>query len=222
MLTTAKQLLFSGQPSVREIKAGILRGIRMHVALSREMQIWLGLRERELHPWFRRLSRGIEAAVDIGASKGEYTLYFLARTEAKRILAFEPDEACRLNLYANLDVNGLTDDPRLLIVPQQLGSPDFDETPLDSFLPVLPDPCLIKIDAEGWEERILMGAPRLLNRLGVRFIIETHHKGLEERCEAVLKKKNFRTEIVHAAWWRRILPERRTEPHNRWLIAWRD
>ncbi len=222
MLSTAKQLLFSGEPSARAIKGGLLRGLRMNVALSQEMQTYLGLRERELHPWFRRLSQGIEAAVDVGAGRGEYTLFFLTRTSAKRVISFEPDEDTRRRLYTNLQLNELSDDPRLLVVPQVIGCPDFDETPLDAFLPVLPDPCLVKIDAEGWEERILMGAPKLLNRLGVRFIIETHHKGLEDRCEATLRRKNFTTEIVDAAWWRRILPERRTESHNRWLIAWRD
>jgi hypothetical protein len=221
MLSTAKQLLFTDRPTVREIKAGLLRGLRMEFDLTQELQKFLGLRERELHPWFRRLSEGIASAVDIGAGTGDYTLFFLARTGAKRVVSFEPDESVRRRLHTNLELNNFHADPRVLVVPNALGSPEFDETPLDSYLHLIKEPCLVKIDAEGWEERILLGAPALLHRQAVRFIIETHHEGLEDRCAKMLKGAGFHTKIVDMAWWRKIVPELRTETHNRWLVAWR-
>src|SRR5438105_4735401 len=91
----------------RTICAGPLKGIRMHIDLRTQSQLYAGLFERELHPWMVRFSKGIRSAVDIGAAYGEYTLFALLKTEAARVMSFEPDEQVIGHLHLNLHSNGL-------------------------------------------------------------------------------------------------------------------
>jgi len=72
------------------IRSGLLSGLTVEMDFAHHTQRWLGLQERELYPWFRRLTEGVRTAIDVGANDGIYTLYFLAKTPAEKVLAFEP------------------------------------------------------------------------------------------------------------------------------------
>jgi hypothetical protein len=218
-----KSWLFPSGRSPRRIRFGLLGGLTMQLDLAHDSQRWLGLHERELVHWVRRLARGINTAIDVGANDGVYTLYFLARTSAHKIYSFEPVPNCVRELEENLALNNLAGHQRLEIAARKVGaSIAEDETTLDSLVSTIVAPCLIKVDIDGGEHDLLKGAPGFLNLPGIRWIIEVHSKALEQDCLQVLKGIGYHVEIVHNAWWRHFIPELRPGELNHWLVAYRD
>jgi hypothetical protein len=197
----------------RRILAGPFKGIEMNLSLEGQAQIYAGLFEKETHPWVRRLSRDLGTAIDIGAAHGEYTLFFLKKTKARKIYAFEPDISW---------LNGFDSSERLDLSTKFVGVSDSgSETRLDSLADSIQSPCLVKVDVDGAEEQILVGAKKLNTRPGVRWLIETHSAALEAACVNLLSSAGFRTRIIRNAWWRVLIPELRPIAHNRWLAAWK-
>lgn len=220
LLSKIKNRIVSSHNISRTIKWGVFRGIRMEIDLTNNTQLYLGLFEREIYKWLKEFSKGINTAIDIGAANGEYTLYYLIKTSAKKIWAFERSNSARKSLIANLRLNNLEDSHRLKIFPKSVYSRDGEDScSLDSLIPDISLPCLIKMDVDGLEGYILQGATKLLNLSQIYWIIETHSKDLENECISVLTANGFETKIVPNAWWRIIIPEQRPGELNRWLIA---
>lgn len=207
----------------RTIQSGIFQGIRMELNLQHQTQYYLGLHERELYPWVQRFSKDIRAAVDIGVGEGEYAVYFLTKTPAEVVLAFEPNEACQAQTASNLILNRLSNHPRLKLLRKFLGSFDKNDTcTLDSYASLISSPCLIKMDVDGGELQVLRGARQILHMPDVRWIIETHTERLEEQCARVLSQAGYAVTIIPNAWWRIFIPEMRISQRgnfNRWLVA---
>jgi hypothetical protein len=199
-----------------------LAGITMALSLRHQSQIYLGLFEREVHPWLGQLTRGIRTAIDIGADSGECTLFFPKKTDAGRVLAFEPNPEALPRLRENLQLNSLAESNRLELSTATVSECDgATKVSLDSLASSIQPPCFIKMDVDGAEGEILKGAAKL-NRLGgVRWLIETHSKSLECQCVEQLKAAGFETRIIRNAWWRVLIPELRRIEHNRWLAAWK-
>jgi hypothetical protein len=217
-----KNVIVSSERKPRRILAGPFRGIVMGLSLRSQTQIYLGLFERETHPWLNRLSTGISTAIDIGVAHGEYTLYFLTKTKATKVLAFEPDLNCIPFLHENLKLNGVDRSERLEISAKHVGVSDTEqEIRLDSLAESIHAPCFIKMDVDGAEEQILKGAKTFNTLPGVRWLIETHSKELEVACEGILTDAGFQIRIIPNAWWRVFVPEMRPINHNRWLAAWK-
>lgn len=223
LLSTLKNHVVPHGRKPRKILAGPFRGIVMSLSLRSQTQIVLGLFEKETHGWLRRLSKNLATAIDIGAAHGEYTLFFLMRTNARKIYSFEPDLNSVPIFLENLRLNGVQQSSRLDFSTKFVGLSNTDqEIQLDSLAAAMQGPCLIKMDVDGAEENILKGT-RGLNRLsGVRWLIETHSKELENACLDILNTAGFQTRIIRNAWWRILVPELRPIQHNRWLAAWRD
>jgi predicted RNA methylase len=191
----------------------------MRLDLQVQSQLYVGLFERELHPWITRLSQGVRCVVDIGAGDGEYSLFGLAKTNADRVLAFEPSfEMCR-RLREN--VNHSPRPERLQIYQTAIGSTD---TPTQTSVATLAQrvlvPCLLKMDIDGGEANVLrLASEHLLAINGLRWIVETHSKSLEDACAAIFTQAGYSVQTIPNAWWRRVIPEQRVSPHNRWLVA---
>jgi hypothetical protein len=131
-----------------------MRGIRLELDLASQMQLYLGLWERELHPWVERLTRGAATAIDVGAAEGEYTLYFLRRPPLERVFAFEPLAEARSRLTQNAALNGV-DSGRLVLSGDFVGAaPAPGATTLDSLAGVA-EPVVIKVDVDGAEVDVL-------------------------------------------------------------------
>jgi hypothetical protein len=222
LLSNLKNLALRPGSGPRKILAGPFKGIRMNLSLRDQTQVYLGLFEKETHPWLERLSKSIGTAIDVGAAHGEHTLFFLLKTRAKKVYAFEPDSSCFPLLAENLKLNAVTRSERLQICAKFVGGSESDhEIRLDSLRDAIDMPCLIKVDVDGAEEYVLQGAS-LLNRLsGVRWLIETHSRELEVACLGILLDAGFQTRVIRNAWWRFAVPELRAIPHNRWLAAWK-
>jgi ribosomal protein L11 methylase PrmA len=223
LLSSLKNYVVPDVRKPREILTGPFKGIVMNLSLRSQSQVVLGLFEKETHTWLRRLSKNLATAIDIGAAHGEYTLFFLKRTNATKIYAFEPDLNSVPILVENLRLNGIEQSTRLDLSTKLVGLSNTDhEIQLDSLAASIQPPCLIKMDVDGAEEDILKGTQRLNRLSGVRWLIETHSKDLETACLEILNTAGFQTRIIQNAWWRMFLPELRPSQHNRWLAAWRD
>jgi hypothetical protein len=221
-LSWVKNLIVPAGRKPRQIVFGPFQGITMELSLRHQSQIYLGLFEREAHGWLQRLSRGIQTAIDIGADRGEHTLFFLMRTNATRVLAFEPNPESLPLLQENLRLNALAGSNRLEISTAMVGDSDgAHKIRLDSLVGSVQLPCFIKMDVDGAEAEILKGAVTLKGLSGVRWLIETHSKTLECQCIEQLEAAGFATRIIRNAWWRALIPELRPIEHNRWLAAWK-
>lgn len=201
---------------------GAFRGLTLHVDPRSALQVICGLYERETYGYLQKLTTGIESAVDIGASQGEFTIFLLKVVGAKTVLAFEPDSEHRDTFQANLKENGLDGDKRLQVVRKYLGQRENNEwTTLNSFANVLREPVFIKMDVDGGEVDLLLGGGELLNLARVRLLIETHSAELEKQCIKILENHGFTTKIIDNAWWRYFIKDQRPIGHNRWLVGYR-
>jgi hypothetical protein len=222
LLSKVKMLAVRPGKAPTKIKSGAFRGLRMELDLTYECQAWLGIAEREVQGWLGRLSSDIRTGMDIGAAAGEYAMYFLSKTSARRVLAFEPQPSVMEQLRFNLSLNGLADDPRVTLYRSYVGTKIADDhCTLDSLSGLIRQPCLVKIDVDGGESDVLAGAGELLRERDTRWLIETHSRELEEDCRRVLLRAGFTTVVVPNAWWRWFIPEQRPIPHNRWLVGFR-
>jgi tRNA G46 methylase TrmB len=120
--------------AVRCIQIGPLRGLKMNLDLAYETQISLGLVEREIYAALQKFSRDARTAIEVGTAFGEYVLFFLKRTPAKRIFAFETEPQMLAPLHDTL--NCLQRDPRLQFSSQFVGTTNDEKTiTLDSLIP---------------------------------------------------------------------------------------
>jgi hypothetical protein len=196
----------------------------MHLDLRTQAQLYVGLFEKELHPWLTKCLQDVRSVVDVGAAYGEYTLLALLKSSAEHVFSFEPDPEVAAWLQRNLISNGLQSGSRLSLSNTYVGStegPGF--TAADSLAASLLTPCLLKVDIDGGEGELLRAASgRVLQMDGLRWIIETHSLALERECDAILQSHGYVTRIIPNARWRRFIPEQRPGPDNHWLIAAND
>ena len=220
VLAAIKRMVVPSIKKPRTIKFGVFKGLRMNLGLRTQMQVWLGLSEREVFSYLRRFVDQAKTGIDIGAAEGEYAIYYLSRPNIEHVLAVDPSDGFPTDLSANLVLNEFKDDRRPILIKKYAGDhEDCDHCTLDSITANLPGPCVVKLDVDGGEALVLKGAEKFLDRKDVSWIIETHSLELERECERLLQSKGFITSIVKNAWWRVFIPEQRPIPHNRWLVA---
>ena len=219
LLSRIKNALITPGARERTIRSGAFKGLRMQLDLQHHAQNYLGLYERELHAAVRALVAGVATAVDVGAADGSYVLYFLARTRAGRVLAFEPDPAARAALARNLVLNGFDGSERLRLFDRPVGDRQAGHIVLDDLLHEIAAPVVVKVDVEGAEAGVLRGAAALIRRGGVAWLIETHSEALEAECLGILRGYGYDPRVITPAWWRAAVPEARPIPHNQWIVA---
>lgn len=128
---------------------------------------------------------GAETILDIGANIGNHTLFFIKECAAKKVYAFEPVKSTFEILQKNIAINGLKEqvvlhnfalgDHRgkgnIIYCKGDAGGNQIaaDETG-DAQIAALDDLCFaeridfIKIDVEGYEEKVLTGAGKTLKK----------------------------------------------------------
>jgi Methyltransferase FkbM domain len=202
-------------PGPRRFRFGIARGCRMLVDFDSQTHIYLGLYEMELNRYLRRLLRSGTTTFDVGVQHGYDSLLVANQTRAS-VASFECDPKCiermRLNFALNSEIEGL-----ITIIEGTVGD-GADDIRLDQWAygekGFVPD--LIKIDIDGGEVGALRSAERLLSERKPSLVVETHSPELEAECGRMLVEHGYEPVIVNQ---RRVLPDRRPIPHNRWLVA---
>lgn len=217
-----KRLLPRGRHP-RTIRRGFYNGIRLDLDLQSELMIYAGIYEQETFSEMRRLARGCRGFVDLGAGRGELSIYFLRQPGVERVVAAEPSDTERVFFDSNLALNALRHDRRLEIHAGFAGEGEGAQwRTLDDLAAKAPSPLFIKIDIEGPEAQVLASGRQALTAKDCRLLIETHSPEAEAGCIAQLNALGYRTRIISPAWWRVFMPEQRGNiPHNRWLVGWR-
>jgi hypothetical protein len=198
---------------------GLYRKLCLDLDFRSQTQLYLGLLERETHRYIRRIAGKCDWFIDVGAGHGELCLFFLKQPRRVGVVAIEPSPDEVATLRRNLALNGIADDD-VEIVTKFVGSGDTADTIMLDAVDVDRNARgFVKIDVEGAELNVLHGGSRLLRPELVDLLIETHSLEIERECMAWLAKSGYQTEVIHNAWWRRLVPEYRPIEHNRWLWA---
>ena len=143
-----------------------------------------GYWERSVGSQINRLIRKGGLFVDVGANVGYFSL--LAARLGAQVIAFEPNAQCANMIERNAALNGMTIDVRRICVSDQVGTAKMyiqdvhnpgagslkatGGTAFDVITDTLDNqienaiPTLMKIDAEGAEYLIMMGAKKILSQ----------------------------------------------------------
>lgn len=219
LTSSLKRILVRPGQRAQRILFGLNKGLIMSLDLRDDLQRKLGIWEHEISRFFRDRRQSIRSAIDVGASDGFYTLFFLKKTTATRVFAFEPSGDARRLLLLNLKANGLEGDPRLVLSSEVVGSSEIGAAKLEAIQGCVVTPCLVKVDVEGAEAEVLLGSGSLMDMPGLTWVIETHSLELEKECQALLRHRGYSATVVRNASWRPLVPELRPIPHNRWIVA---
>jgi hypothetical protein len=76
-LSSIKSKLLPDESSVRLVLFGLFKGLQFEINLRSQIQLYLGLWERETYRAIRRAALTAEWFVDIGAGKGELCAFLL-------------------------------------------------------------------------------------------------------------------------------------------------
>ncbi len=208
-----KALVLSHGLKVLTIPWGVGRGLKIPINPQHELRIWLGLYEIEVARHLRRLVSPGTRCYDVGGQYG-YDALVLARLSEGPVVSFESDRALIPRMQRTFNLNEpLT--PNLTAVMAFVGQGGDETLSLDDFAGSQP-PGFIKVDVEGSELDVLIGAERILRETRPALVVETHSRELEQACGQLLVAHGYHPRIVHQ---RLMLPDRRPIPHNRWLVA---
>jgi FkbM family methyltransferase len=216
LVRRGKLRLLPVDEAFRALPLGIARGVRAEVSLQGPAYRWLGLYEYEIHRHLRRLCPPGAHAVDIGGADGVYAIAF-ARLSGRPCVTFEGDKDALARIRRHLAANPAAAH-QVAVVPSFVGAVSdpganviaLDDVDLDE------PPSLLKIDVEGAEADVLLGARGLLARHHPHLVVETHGLAEERTCGELLLSHGYVPRIVPR---RRRLREDRPTPHNRWLVA---
>lgn len=213
------------------VRRGVLAGARVRVDPRFERFVLQGEDEfRHVAPRFAELLRPAMIVYDVGAHSGLYSL-IAARGVAPggRVYAFEPDPENLERLHEHVAVNGAS---TVAVVPRAVWSSSttvrfvrddahalrdqgyvagegegVGAIAIDDFAAEHEPPDVIKIDVEGGEFAVLVGAAQTLARVRPTILCEVHPAGatappapVEELLEGagyVLELIRFKPEVVH-------------------------
>ncbi len=162
------------------------------------------------------------AILDIGSNIGNHAIFFAKILKAKRVICFEPNKQVYDVLLKNIRINKLSErisafnlalgskfaEGKMEIRDKNncgtgkvvIGGSEFKIVPLDS-LKIKEKISFIKIDVEGFEPGVLMGAKKLIkknlpivwveiNPLNIKFVTK-YFKELGYRDSKILDKENY-------------------------------
>lgn len=235
------QSALSGEPFVHTINAGAAKGLRMEVLLPRDKGIWTGTCESDFAGVIVNGMRAGDVCYDIGGYRGflagvmalqgaSKVLVFeplpANQTALNRLRELNPHLPIEVQPVAVGNIDGVMG---LKVMSEasmaKLASSPFqpDARPqelirvevrrLDSLVTSgrIPPPNAMKIDVEGAELDVLLGASKVLSDSRPVIFLEAHSAALEVACRHELSKWNYRIQRMET-----------TEPqpeHTRHLIA---
>lgn len=203
--------------SVVGITAGPLKGFRLELDHRKEIWHWLGIYEPEVFSAFQKIVNNGMVIYDVGAHVGSHSL-ILARLCAPKgqVYAFEPDAFWFNRLIRNLELNSIKNvKPLQLAVSEvsgkiylgRLSKTEFwhlteektsgwekietSSISLDDFCKSNLPPQLIKIDVEGGEDRVFLGAKGILRQHRPIIICELHVPDSTRHALEILQKYDY-------------------------------
>lgn len=198
--------------ALRTLPLGLMAGARLKLDFHRHTQLWLGIYERELTPFYRELVQRKMRCFDVGGDIG-YSAILLAKLSQSQVISFECNPESVANMRESFAANpGLDID----IIQSYVGATNddshitIDEAARRTFIPDF-----IKMDIEGAEADALLGSQQVLRDRKPHLIIETHGLEVEVACLDLLRQYDYAPQIVDQRHG--IVHEDRPLTHNRWL-----
>lgn len=200
------------------ILQGRLKGNRWIVGSGRN-GCWLGTYEYDNQRVFERLLKPGSTVFDIGAHAGFYTLLasVLVGSEGK-VFAFEPLPRNLMFLKEHLTLNQINNVTVIeAAVSKCCGVTSFTESSSgyqggissQGTLPVkmvsldelivsreVPVPDFIKIDVEGHEKSVLMGAKSMLERDRPTIFLSIHGRSVYGQCRQLLESLGYKIQVL--------------------------
>lgn len=198
---------------VLPILSGSLRG-KKWIKGSGVSGYWLGVYEADKQRIFMELVNEGDIIYDVGAHAGFYTLLASNLVKEKgEVVAFEPAPKNFEYLKRHLELNSVKNVKAFPVaVSNEQGSAYFtaghssstgklskegklnvDTVALDCLTAKndLPDPDVMKIDVEGEEYNVLLGAKNLIQRSSPILLIALHGKKVKNKCVRFLCDHNY-------------------------------
>lgn len=147
------------------------------------------------HQWFYKYIGKVRTFIDIGANVGGYSLRASKYDNVKEVIAFEPDIGNFSLLKRNIEANKLD---KIVCMSVALGESEGEMplynglgllnrgtinlvgrgdkigtvkvVPFDSVIEYFEEPALVKIDTEGFEEKVLRGMTESLKNIDILII----------------------------------------------------
>jgi FkbM family methyltransferase len=187
----------------RPLTVRLWDGLRLRAypdSTAASLVIYTRLPEYDDMLFVTRFLRPHDVVVDVGANIGIYSILAAATARDGTVLAFEPNPVAASRLAENAALNGLRNirlsvaaigaQPGVAQLTQDLDLTNHiaveetkktikvSVTTLDQELDRYPDVALIKVDTEGFETEVLLGATRLLDRLAAQvWLVEVNGLG---------------------------------------------
>lgn len=215
-----RDALFDDVVTLQRVPFGIARGTVQAVNLRHQFRQALGLYELEIADVLRNLASNRSVCLDVGAATGYYSLAFARLNPSGRVVAFEPDVACRRAFSAALRHNAELAD-RIMVIPCAVSDHDDRNAGLATIDCLVaegtfPAPSFVKMDIEGAEVAALRGMRTVLTNQRPALLIEVHGLDRELGCVEILKEHDYAVRTIDQA---NFIPEHRPLAHNRWLFG---
>ena len=211
----------SNEPFAHTINAGPARGLRFEVILPQDKAVWAGTYEMDFALAISQGVEKGSVCFDVGGYRGYMSGVmamngaaqvfvfepFPANLKAlERLVSLNPACSIQVKPFAVGKIEGSA---TFRVMPDQsmgkLSTSEFQsgasalqelQVPihtLDSLVETkgIPPPNLIKIDVEGAEIDVLLGAIQVLHRYRPRLFIEAHSETLAARCRAHLQEIGY-------------------------------
>lgn len=204
------------------ILSGPLRGQRWLVAAGRN-GCWLGTYERENQRHLARLIQPGDVVFDVGAHAGFFTLLAAAAVGSDRgqVVAFEPLPRNLAYLREHLRLNGIQNvTVQAIALSEQAGTAPFIDNAtgyqgglsergqiqvqtetLDRLIAAgtVPIPNVLKMDVEGHEKFVLLGAQQLFQAHHPKLFLSVHGRTVLAQCRDLLTAWGYELEILDRA-----------------------
>lgn len=157
--------------------------------------------------------------VDVGANIGNHTVFFLNECPSTEVISIEPEPTLYTLLDFNILQNKIDKKPyttwacavgdkecfiSLITDTHNMGSTSVDKNSLEGRIPCRTldslvsskDVVLLKLDTEGYEDRVLLGATQLLKRCSPVVVCETTTEEDFQRIDSFLRDFGYNTDRV--------------------------
>lgn len=210
--------MFFPNGAIRRIAFGPLRGARYRVSPITGMETWHSAHEKPMQAAFERLVKKGDEVIDVGTNWGGHAIHLSKLVgDSGKVLAIEPsppvaneakwhfkENNCHnisfleaalsdQNGFAYFDTKELSTQGKIISNPNQNTTVKVETITLDDAIKKysFEKTKLIKVDVEGAEGNVLLGAQETLKKIRPIWVIELHTPEQDRLVSKLLLNNNY-------------------------------